>query len=86
MSKYAHRYPYAGFTLPAQALDIPLLVPPYFSPAALKLGNTSYVSRLITFATFSQKQKEVDPKELLQRFENAAEEVLCEDLQRVSQT
>ena len=33
-----------------------------------------------------QKQKEVDPKELLQRFENAAEEVLCEDLQRVSQT
>ena len=40
----------------------------------------------IIIATFSQKQKEVDPQELMQRFENAAEEVLGEDIQRVSQT
>ena len=40
----------------------------------------------IIIATVSQKQKEVDPQELLQRFEKAAEEVLGEDVQRVSQT
>ena len=40
----------------------------------------------IIIATFSQKQKEVDLQELLQRFENAAEEVLGDDIQRVSQT
>ena len=34
----------------------------------------------------SQREKEVDPQELLQRFEKAAEEVLGEDVQRVSQT
>ena len=31
-------------------------------------------------------QKEMDPEELLERFEKAAEEVLGEDIQRVSQT
>ena len=40
----------------------------------------------IVAATVSQKQKEMDPEELLQRFEKAAEEVLGEDIQRVSQT
>ena len=34
----------------------------------------------------SQKEKEMDPEELLERFEKAAEEVLGEDVQRVSQT
>ena len=33
-----------------------------------------------------QYMKETDPQELLQRFEKAAEEVLGEDIQRVSQT
>jgi len=40
----------------------------------------------IVAASVSQKQKETDPQELLQRFEKAAEEVLGEDIQRVSQT
>ena len=40
----------------------------------------------IVAASVSQKQKEMDPQELLQRFEKAAEEVLGEDIQRVSQT
>ena len=37
-------------------------------------------------AVVSQKEKEMDPEELLERFEKAAEEVLGEDVQRVSQT
>ena len=40
----------------------------------------------IVAAVVSHKQKEMDPQELLQRFEKAAEEVLGEDIQRVSQT
>lgn len=40
----------------------------------------------IVAASVSQKQKKMDPQELLQRFEKAAEEVLGEDIQRVSQT
>lgn len=40
----------------------------------------------IVAAVVSQKQKEMDPQELLQRFEKVAEEVLGEDIQRVSQT
>ena len=40
----------------------------------------------IVTAVASQKQKEMDPQEFLQRFEKAAEEVLGEDIQRVSQT
>ena len=40
----------------------------------------------IVAASVSQKHKEMDPEELLQRFEKAAEEVLGEDIQRVSQT
>ena len=40
----------------------------------------------IVAAVASQKQKEMDPQEFLQRFEKAAEEVLGEDIQRVSQT
>ena len=40
----------------------------------------------IVAAVDSQKQKEMDPQEFLQRFEKAAEEVLGEDIQRVSQT
>lgn len=40
----------------------------------------------IVAAVVSQKQKEMDPQELLQRFEKAAEEVLGEDIERVSQT
>ena len=40
----------------------------------------------IVAAAVSQKQKEMDPEEILQRFEKAAEEVLGEDVQRVSQT
>lgn len=40
----------------------------------------------IIATTVFRKQKEVDPQELLQRFEKAAEEVLGEDIQRVSQT
>ena len=37
-------------------------------------------------AVVSHKEKEIDPEELLERFEKAAEEVLGEDIQRVSQT
>lgn len=37
-------------------------------------------------AVVSHKEKEIDPEELLERFEKAAEEVLGEDVQRVSQT
>ena len=40
----------------------------------------------IVAAVISQKEKEMDPEELLERFEKAAEEVLGEDIQRVSQT
>ena len=40
----------------------------------------------IIAAVVSQKEKETDPEELLERFEKAAEEVLGEDVQRVSQT
>ena len=40
----------------------------------------------IIAAVISQKEKEMDPEELLERFEKAAEEVLGEDVQRVSQT
>ena len=40
----------------------------------------------IVAAVVFQKEKEMDPEELLQRFEKAAEEVLGEDIQRVSQT
>ena len=40
----------------------------------------------IIAAVVSQKKKEMDPEELLERFEKAAEEVLGEDVQRVSQT
>ena len=40
----------------------------------------------IVAAVVFQKEKEMDPEELLQRFEKAAEEVLGEDVQRVSQT
>ena len=40
----------------------------------------------IVAAVVFQKEKEMDPEELLQRFEKAAEEVMGEDIQRVSQT
>lgn len=40
----------------------------------------------IIASVISQKEKEMDPEEILQRFEKAAEEVLGEDIQRVSQT
>ena len=40
----------------------------------------------IIAAVISQKEKEMDPEDLLERFEKAAEEVLGEDVQRVSQT
>ena len=40
----------------------------------------------IIAAVVSQKEKKMDPEEILQRFEKAAEEVLGEDVQRVSQT
>ena len=38
------------------------------------------------FALTSQKEKEMNPEEFLERFEKAAEEVLGEDIQQVSQT
>ena len=38
------------------------------------------------FALTSQKEKEMSPEEFLKRFENAAEEVLGEDIQQVSKT
>lgn len=37
-------------------------------------------------AVVSQKEKEMDPEEFLERFEQAAEEVLGEDIQQVSTT
>ena len=40
----------------------------------------------IIAAVISQKEKEMDPEELLERFEKAAEEVLGEDVQQVSKT
>ena len=40
----------------------------------------------IVAAVVSQKQKEMDTQEFLQRFEKAAEEVLGEDIQQVSKT
>lgn len=40
----------------------------------------------IVVAVVSQKEKEMDPKEFLERFEQAAEEVLGEDIQQVSKT
>lgn len=38
------------------------------------------------FAMASQKEKEMDPEEFLERFEKTAEEVLGEDIQQVSKT
>ncbi len=38
------------------------------------------------FALVSQKKKEMNPEEFLERFEKAAEEVLGEDIQQVSKT
>ena len=38
------------------------------------------------FALTSQKEKEMNPEEFLDRFEKAAEEVLGEDIQQVSKT
>ena len=40
----------------------------------------------VIIAVVSQKEKEMDPEELLERFEQAAEEVLGEDVQQVSKT
>ena len=40
----------------------------------------------IVAAVVSQKEKEIDPEEFLERFEQAAEEVLGEDIQQVSKT
>ena len=40
----------------------------------------------IVVAVVSQKEKEMDPEEFLERFEQAAEEVLGEDIQQVSKT
>lgn len=40
----------------------------------------------IVAAVISQKEKEMDPEEFLERFEQAAEEVLGEDIQQVSRT
>lgn len=40
----------------------------------------------IVAAVVSQKEKEMDPEEFLERFEQAAEEVLGEDIQQVSRT
>ena len=40
----------------------------------------------IVAAVVSQKEKEMDPEEFLERFEQAAEEVLGEDIQQVSKT
>lgn len=38
------------------------------------------------FALTSQKEKEMNPEEFLERFEKAAEEVLGEDIKQVSKT
>ena len=40
----------------------------------------------IVAAVVSQKEKEMDPKEFLERFEQAAEDVLGEDIQQISKT
>ena len=40
----------------------------------------------VVFAVTSQKEKEMDPEEFLERFEQAAEKVLGEDVQQVSKT
>lgn len=40
----------------------------------------------IVVAVVSQKEKELDPEEFLERFEKAAEEVLGEDVQQISKT
>lgn len=40
----------------------------------------------VIFALVTQKEKEMNPKEFLERFENAAEEILGEDIQQVSKT
>lgn len=40
----------------------------------------------IVAAVVSQKEKEIDPEEFLERFEQAAEEVLGEDIKQVSKT
>lgn len=40
----------------------------------------------IIFALISQKEKKVDPEEFLEHFEQAAEEVLGEDIHQVSKT
>lgn len=40
----------------------------------------------IIIAVVSQKEKEMDPEKFLERFEQAAEEVLGEDVQQVSKT
>ena len=40
----------------------------------------------IIFAVISQKEKEMDPEEFVKRFEQAAEEVLGEEVQQVSKT
>lgn len=40
----------------------------------------------VIFTLASQKEKEMNPEEFLERFEKAAEEVLGEDIQQVSKT
>ncbi len=40
----------------------------------------------VIFALASQKEKEMNPEEFLERFEKAAEEVFGEDIQQVSKT
>ena len=40
----------------------------------------------VIIAVVSQKEKDMDPEEFLERFEQAAEEVLGEDVQQVSKT
>ena len=40
----------------------------------------------IVATVVSQKEKEMDPEEFLERFEQAAEEVLGEDIKQVSKT
>ena len=40
----------------------------------------------IIIAVVSQKEKEMDPEEFLERFEQAAEEVLGENIKQVSKT
>lgn len=44
------------------------------------------VTVVVVFAVTSQKEKEMDPDEFLERFEQAAEEVLGEDVQQISKT